>query len=91
MDPIPIVNLGPLLQYGFAGFALIQFGAFLWLGVKGLGVLTDLRDVIGVNAAAMAATKDELADVREEIRGQPCRMTIEQLAALVKRLQPQGG
>ena len=90
MDPTPLVNLGPLLQYGFAGFALIQFAAGVWICLKGLAVLSDLKDVIAANAAAMGSVEKRLDDLSDRIEGTPCRMTLDQLRDLVRRLQPQG-
>ena len=90
MEPQQIVNLGPLLQYGFAGFALIQLGAFVLVCFKFAGALLSVRDVVAANTAAMGTVDKSVEDLRTEIRNTPCRMTVEQLRELVRRLQPQG-
>ncbi len=88
MDSQSIVNFGPLLQYGFAGFALIQLVVFGWVCLKFVDVLSSVRDVVAANTAAMGTVDKSVEDLREEIRGTPCRMTVDQLRELVKRLQP---
>lgn len=90
MEPQQIVNLGPLLQYGFAGFALIQLGAFVWVCARFCAVLVSVRDVVAANTAAMGTVDKSVEDLRTELRDSPCRMTVEQLRELVRRLQPQG-
>jgi hypothetical protein len=92
MDPsAPLVALGPLLQYGFAGFCLIQFGTFVWLGLRGIDVLTSLRDALAAQTAATAAVNASIEELRKDAETQPCRMTLEQLREFIRRLQPQGG
>lgn len=92
MDPsTPLVALGPLLQYGFAGFCLIQFGTFVWLGLRGIEVLTSLRDALAAQTAATDAVNTSIAELRKDSEAHPCRMTIDQLREFIRRLSPQGG
>lgn len=98
MDPTQIVQMGPLLQWGFAGFCLIQFAAGMWLLFRGLGVLASVRDVVAANTAAIAAVDKtltthsaELQSTHEEIIRRPCQMSAEQLREWLRRLSPSPG
>lgn len=93
MDPSSIVNLAPILQYGFAAAWLIQFVAGIWIFVKGLDVLASVRDHVAANTAALQALEkriddhlSEVASAKEEIMHRPCQMTIEQLRDYVRRM-----
>lgn len=96
MEPsTPILNLAPLLDYGFAGFALIQFAAGVWICLKGLVVLSSVRDVVAANTAALVVMDRSLADnaaivqgCKEELLRRPCQMTRDQLCEFLRRLQP---
>jgi hypothetical protein len=88
MPPESIVNLGPLLQYGFAGAWLIQFSVFTWLGLRALEALGSVRDTAQGNTAAVAGLAAGIDELREDLREHPCHMTLEELRDLVRRLQP---
>jgi hypothetical protein len=90
MDPALLPTLGPLMQLGFAGFCLIQFGTFVWLGLKAIQTLDALRDALAAQTAATAAVNTSIAELRKDYETHPCRMTIEQLREYIRRLQPQG-
>lgn len=98
MDDAPILNLAPLMQYGFAGFAFVQLVCGVFICLKGIQVLASVRDVVQANTAAAAAVDKTLGELRTEIGSEkeeflrrPCQMTPEALRELLRKLQPQGG
>lgn len=90
MDTASLINLGPLLQYGFAGFCLIQFATFVWLGLKAIDTLNALRDALAAQTAATGSVNLSIAELRKDYETHPCRMTLDQLREYLRRLQPQG-
>lgn len=86
------------MQYGFAGFCLIQLGCGVWLCLKGLVVLSSVRDVVAANTAVMVTMDHSLQENRQVVQGakeelirRPCQMTTDQLREYLRRVQPQGG
>jgi hypothetical protein len=79
MGPQDLVNLAPILQWGFAGFALILLGVLVWLINKLLDVLHRTAGVIGHNtrasrdlASVVQQVSQTTADVRDRLLTWKC-------------------
>ena len=95
MDPTAaaqsLVNLTPILQYGFAGFSLVLVGVIVWLIRQLLQVLrANNRAQHLVTSALVKVTEDtgetrhEVRQLREELLKRSCLLTpanLKQLAA----------
>lgn len=60
--------LSPIIQYGFAGMALLQLGVIVWLVGNLFKMLRDHTEVIKNNTEAYRAMKDALRELDEELR-----------------------
>jgi len=63
--PEQILSLAPVLQWGFAGFALILLGVLVWVIRALLGVLQSTGDVIGGNTQALNHNTELVEQVRD--------------------------
>jgi hypothetical protein len=83
MDPLTVAQaakaITPVLDYGFAGFALVLVGVIVWLIRQLLTVLRQNNRVIERNTAAIVAitkdtedTKRQVALLREELLKRSC-------------------
>lgn len=79
MDPTTIVPLAPVLQWGFAGFALLLLGVIVWLIRQLLDVLAKTNRVVHANTAVMrsvhetAQKSDRTLDaIRRVLDRRPC-------------------
>ena len=87
--------LHPLLQYGFAGFALLQFSVGVWLFLRALQVLTDLQSVNAQNTSAIATLdatarhqQQLLAQIKDHLLARPCLLSHDVVDMLVRRIPP---
>ena len=77
MEPTSI--MGPLIQYGFAGFSLILLAVLVWLIRELLTVLKANNKVIAENTQAIKSvdksTKDTfgiMVEIKDELLKRPC-------------------
>jgi cell division protein FtsB len=89
-----LINLSPILQYGFAGFSLVLVGVIVWLIRQLLGVLrANNRALSQLTSALVKVTEDtgetrtEIRQLREELLKRSCLLTSERL----KQLAAAGG
>lgn len=59
-----IVNLSPVLQWGFAVFALLLLAVLVWLVKQLLAVLRAANEIIAQNTVAM----DNVAETTREVK-----------------------
>lgn len=75
----PTSIMGPLIQYGFAGFSLILLAVLVWLIRELLTVLKANNKVIAENTQAIKSvdenTKDTfgiMVEIKDELLKRPC-------------------
>jgi len=83
-----VINLTPLVQYGFAGYAFAQLVIGCWIALKLVEVLGAVRDAVCAANGSTTANTAAVEDLRADLRNNPCRMTVDQLRDLVRRLAP---
>jgi len=78
MDPDPGI-MEPVFQYGFAGFAMVLFGALLWLVKVVLAAQKGSDQVIANNTAALNSlitssdeARNESRKVHDQLLSRPC-------------------
>lgn len=57
MEVATLIQLAPLLQYGFAGAWLIQFGVGVWLFLRAIEVLDRVGDTVQANTEVVSHLK----------------------------------
>lgn len=80
---VDVIQLwSPLIQGGFAVFALLLLGVNVWLVKQLLRVLKDNSQVIAGNTRAIesvatisADTRELMQEIRDELFKRPCLMT----------------
>jgi cell division protein FtsB len=85
-----LVNLSPILQYGFAGFSLVLVAVIVWLIRQLLAVLrANNRALSSLTAALVKVTEDtgetrhEVRQLREELLKRSCLLESSQVKALL--------
>jgi cell division protein FtsB len=88
-----LINLSPILQYGFAGFSLVLVGVIVWLIRQLLGVLrANNRALSQLTSALVKVTEDtgetrtEVRQLREELLKRSCLLTSERLKQLATQM-----
>lgn len=67
-----VQSVTPFMQYGFAGFAFIQFLAFVWVCYKAITVIGENTMVIRqLNERDIESTR-MIADIRDRLLSRPC-------------------
>jgi hypothetical protein len=79
MDPQQIVPLGPVLQWGFAGFSLLLLAVVVWLIRQLLKVLVRNNKVIQANTGVIRSVREDSKQIRADLQiirhvldGRPC-------------------
>jgi hypothetical protein len=80
MDPTQTIDtMKPVIQYGFAGFAVLQLAVIVWMFRQLLTQLRSTTRVIHGNTGAIRAvnevaddTKTLLQDLRDRLLSRPC-------------------
>ena len=86
MNEALLQTWSPVIQYGFAGFAVLLLGVVVWLIRQLLKVLKETGEIIRGNTLALDAvsstagqSRELMSQIRDQLLSRPCMLTEKEL------------